>query len=296
MKNRLRGFICLAVCLSGPQLHAETIAWFSDADQSNLGASGVPMDAGFQFELGVFSGGFVPTSLNVGQWSVHWVVADSTTYNPTTRRFADQVMVANNNAPFLPGANAWIFGHRVTPTGTDRILLRALGWKWPAPDPMNPIATEWNVKDAGVLVLGSVSGSGSPFLMKSAVERNFTQWQTEHLAGEPLNGPGDDPDKDGVSNLLEFVFGTQPKTAGASTATPMSLVDGKLQVSIPRRIDHPAALTVQVSGDLTSWASGPGHTEIVADDVSSLVVRDLTPIDPANPKRFMRLKAEPAEP
>lgn len=296
MKNQVCGFICLAVCLSDPLLHAETISWFSDPDQTNLDAAGAPMDAGFQFELGVFSGGFVPTSMNVGQWSAHWVVADSTTYNPTSRRFADQVMVANNNPPFLPGADAWILGRRVTSTGTDRILLRGLGWTWPAPDPMNPIAMEWNVKDAAVVVLGSVGGSGSPFLMKSARERTFTQWQTENFAGESLNGPGDDPDKDGVSNLLEFVFGTLPKTAGAPTATPMSLVNGRLQISIPRRIDHPAVLTVQVSGNLTSWASGPGHTEIIADDVSSLTVRDLTPVDPANPMRFMRLKAEPAAP
>lgn len=139
--------------------------------------------------------------------------------------------------------------------------------------------------------------------MKSASVTNaappstsYLQWQTEHLPGEPLDGPGDDPDNDGVLNLLEFVFGTLPKTAGAPTVTPVSLVVGKLQIFIPRRIDRPAVLTVEVSPDLVNWSSGPAHTAVVTDDVSGLVVRDLTPLDPANPKRFMRLKAEPAAP
>ena len=161
---------------------------------------------------------------------------------------------------------------------------------------MNPVPTEWNTKDADIVVLGSVNGSGSPYLMKSARGQDFSQWQSEQLAGEPLNAAGDDPDNDGASNLLEFVFGTSPKTAGAPVATPVSLAGGKLQISIPRRIDRPASLTVEVSGDLTNWVSGAANTEVVADDVSALVVRDLTPLDSVHPRRFMRLKAEPAAP
>lgn len=296
MKRWACRILCLAACFTSTRLDAEIISWFSDANKTNLDGAGVPMDAVFQFELGVFSGGFVPTNLNVAQWSSHWVAADSTTYNATTHRFSDQFVVTNNNSPFLVGASAWIFGHRITPTGTDRILFRNTGWTWPVPDPMNPIPTEWNAGAANHVVLGNVSAGGSPFLMKSVREQTFAQWQTELLTGEPLNGPGDDPDKDGSSNLLEFVFGTPPKSAGAPTATPVTLAGGRLQITIPRRIDHPALLTVQVSGNLTDWQSGPAATQIVDDGVFALVVRDLTPLDPANPTRFMRLKAEPVSP
>ena len=79
-------------------------------------------------------------------------------------------------------------------------------------------------------------------------------------------------------------------------ATPVSLVCGKLQIAIPRRIDHPALLTVEVSGDLTNWASGPAHTEVLVNDVSGLLVRNLKPFGPAHLKRIMRLNAEPAAP
>lgn len=254
------------------------------------------MDAGLQFELGVFSNGFVPTSRNVGLWSAHWVAADSTSYNATTQRFADQFAVTHNNSPFLIGTHAWIFGYRITPTGTDRILFRNTNWTWPAPDPMNPLAMNWNAATANQVVLGAINAGGSPFLMKSAATRTFAQWQTEHLAGEPLNGPGDDPDKDGSSNLLEFVYGTPPKSAGAPTATPVTLVGGLAQITIPRRSDHLAVLTVEVSGNLSDWQSGPAATQLVDDGEAALVVRDLVTLGPAHPRRFMRLKAEPAVP
>ena len=91
--------------------------------------------------------------------------------------------------------------------------------------------------------------------------------------------------------MLEYVFGTPPESAGAPTATPVAVVGGHLQITIPRRIDHPATLIVEVSDDLTSWHSGPAYTAVVSDGLAALVVRDLTPMDADHPRRFMRLKA-----
>ncbi len=296
MKRWTCRILCLAGCFTGIRLNAEVISWFSDANKINLTAAGAPMDAGFQFELGVFSAGFVPTPLNVSEWPAYWVAADSTSYNATTHRFAGQWTVTDNASPFLIGAAAWIFGHRTTPTGTDRILLRNTQWIWPAPDPLNPIPTEWNAATANHVVLGNVDPGGSPFLMKSARGQSFTQWQTELLTGEPLAGPSDDPDGDGSSNLLEFIFGTPPKSAGPHTATPVTLAGGHTQIIIPRRPDRPALLTVEVSGNLADWQSGPTVTQLVDDGMDALIVRDLVPVDPVHPRRFMRLKAEPAAP
>jgi hypothetical protein len=284
------------VLLAGPRLEAGTIAWFSDPLQTNLDGSQVPMDAGFHFELGVFSDGFVPTRQNVTQWAARWVAAGSTDYQPATRRFTGLQAVADNNSPFLAGTRAWIFGYRVTPTGTDMILLRNTAWLWPAPDPFNPIPLEWNVAAADQVVLGSLGTGGSPFLMRSARVQFFTQWQAELLAGEPLAGPRDDPDGDGSPNLLEFVFGTPPMSAGPPAATPVTLPGGHLQMAIPRRADRPALLTVEVSGDLSDWRSGEAATQIVEDGASVLVVRDLTASGPFHPARFMRLKVESAAP
>jgi hypothetical protein len=72
----------------------------------------------------------------------------------------------------------------------------------------------------------------------------------------------------------------------------VALQSGHVVITVPRRLDRPATLTVEVSGNLVDWQSGPAHTEVLQDNEAALVVRDLTPLSPANPKRFIRLKAK----
>ncbi len=290
MKTLIRLF-WLCGWLAVIPVQARTISWFSDAEKINRGSSGSVMGGDFQFELGVFTGGFVPTASNVDQWPEHWVMASATTYKSSTRRFLGFFTVIDNNDPFTVGAQAWMFGYRNTATGSERILFRNNSWLWPAPDPMNPIALEWNAKDADIIARGSVNSSGSPFLLQSGALQSYAQWKTENLSGESLAGTSDDPDGDGIPNMLEFAFGTPPGSANAPVSTPVALVGGKLQITIPRRIDRSASLTVEVSGDLVNWTSGPAATTVVTDDDSVLVVRDLTPAESSNPKRFFRVRA-----
>jgi hypothetical protein len=126
--------------------------------------------------------------------------------------------------------------------------------------------------------------------MKSAAVVTWQQWQASVLDGEALDGPDEDPDMDGTPNLLEFVFNTDPQEAGAPVATPVELQSGHAVITIPRVIGHRAQCTVEVSGNLVDWLSGPAHTEVMQNDQAALIVRDLTPLSPANPKRFIRLK------
>jgi hypothetical protein len=268
-------------------LRAQTISWFSDANATNLDSFGVPMDDGFQFQLGVFTNGFQPKAGNMASWLEHWSEAQTTSYNSTGKRFAETYEVMTNAPPFEAGAAGWIFGRRVGTTGSEWILFRASGWTWPAVEPVFPSTYFWDAKDATEVVLGTIHSDRTPFLMQSVLVRSYQQWQTLHTTG----GPNEDPDLDGMSNLLEFVFGTNPKTVNAPVATPVTLQSGYPVITIPRRIDHLVKCTVEVSGDLVTWNSGPAFTEVVQDDSSALVVRDLTPLNSANPKRFLRLKA-----
>jgi hypothetical protein len=145
--------------------------------------------------------------------------------------------------------------------------------------------------------------------MKSASVSNarppdtpWADWQTLALDGETLNNPEDDPDNDGASNLLEFIMGTDPKNSGGIPATPVAVVpfesNKHLQITIPRRIDRPAILTVEVANHPAGnqpggiWYSGEDHTTTVSNTLESLIVRDNTPIGPLHPHRFMRLKVE----
>jgi hypothetical protein len=276
----------------------ETIVWYSDPGQTNVQSDLTPMPAGFGFELGVFAGGFVPTSANTGEWLANWRPAASTSYNAGTGRFAASFEVSSNPAPFVVGARAWVFGRRPTATGAEWILFRHSGWLWPAPNPLNPIPLDWNAKSAGEVVLGEIKASGSPYLMKSAVvppPLEWAQWQSQELAGTVLKEPAQDADGDGIPNLLEFVFGSSPLLPDRPSPTPVTVVavNGErfLQISIPRRSDRRADLVVEVSSDCMNWQSGSAFTTTVSETPSEWVVRDRTAMGPSNPRRFMRLRA-----
>jgi hypothetical protein len=275
-----------------------SIFWSSDANAVNRDSNDLAMDAGFRFELGVFTGTFVPTPANKNQWAANWNAAQRTGYNSTDANFSAAFDPPENDGEFTAGKAAYIWGFRGTPVSAEWILFRANSWSWPFVDPLFPSPPlQWFAEDA-TAILGEIMPSGSPFLMKSAAVANasppattWDQWKLDSLSGEPLNAAADDPDRDGMSNLLEFVFGTAPKTANAPVATPVVLQSGHAVITIPRRIDHLVNCTVEVSGNLVNWQSGPLHTEVIQNDAAALVVRDLTPVDAANPQRFIRLKA-----
>lgn len=302
---RTRWLLCLVAWLAGTDCRAETIAWYSVAGNTNLTSAGGPMSAGFSFELGVFNGSFVPTAANVAQWAANWVPAQRVAYNGPNQRFDGQFTVEDNTPPFTVGKAAYIWGFQGGASSSEWILFRNSAWTWPAPAfPPSPFGLDWNAATATAIV-GSIDADGSPFLMKSAAvtaaspPTTWDQWSVTELAGV-ANGPNDDPDHDGLSNLLEFVFGSPPKQADAPPATPVEIVTVAsqefLQITLPRRMDRLATLAVQVSSDLTSWSSGPAATVVISDTPASLVVRDLTPLGSGAPKRFMRLKAELSTP
>lgn len=61
-------------------------------------------------------------------------------------------------------------------------------------------------------------------------------------------------------------------------------------ISIPkihgREID---SRSVEVSGNLVDWSSGPAHTTVVTDNATRFQVRDNTPLKPGS-KRHIRLR------
>lgn len=302
--KRIYWLLCLASWLAGSPCQAERINWNSLDGLTNLSSAEEPMDGGFNFELGVFIGSFVPTLANTAQWAANWVPAQRVAYNGTFQQFTGEFTVEDNTAPFVVGKFAYIWGFKVGTAGSEWILFRNSTWTWPAPNLMNPTPPHWDAADA-TAIIGTILANGSPFLMKSAAvtatspTTSWGQWSLTELAGV-ASGVHDDPDHDGVSNLLEFVFGTAPKVASVMPPAPMELVTVSsqqfLQISLPRRLDHSAKLTVQVSHDLLNWDSGAGVTASVSDTPEAWVVRDLTPFSPSAPRRFMRLKAELPDP
>lgn len=278
------------------------IFWRSDISAVNKTSDGQFMDHGFRFELGVFAGSFVPTPANTASWAANWHAADSTVYDDSEQRFVKSFDVVDNTTPFTAGKAAYVWGFRGGPESDEWILFRAASWNWPNSATFPPGFVNWEAKNATPIV-GTIHTLGSPFLMKSVAvsgamppSTSWVQWQEQFLNGEILNGPDDDPDQDGVPNLLEFAMGGRPQQPGAMPVMPVDWVNvlgsDYLRITVPRRKDHLVDFAVQVSSDLVDWNEGPEHVQVLGDGVDALTVRDLTPLSPSLPRRFMRVKTE----
>jgi hypothetical protein len=300
MATRPHCLLCCLVWPAGTVLHAQTINWYS-VQGANKTSTGAVMTGAFSFELGAFKDGFVPGPANTFDWAAHWVPAQRVVYDASLKRFSSSFTADNNDAPFSAGAAAYVWGFQGGVASSEWILFRNTLSPWVWPDVYAfPATLFWNAATAAA-VIGTIGANDT--VMQSAAMANaasppttWQQWQSAELANEPLNDPDDDPDRDGTNNLLEYIFGTPPMQAGAPPPTPIAAVNGHLQITIPRRIDHPATLTVQVSSNLTDWDEGEGFTAVVSNTPAGLVVRDLTLLSAAHPQRFMRLKTELAAP
>ncbi len=271
-------------------LRADTIFWYSGIDATNLTSTGVAMDSGFHFELGVFANGFVPTAANTADWRDHWASPQQAPYNPVTGVFDSRYSVQSNAAPFTFGTKAYIWGIRGDKLGGEWILVRAPTWTWPGTGELNPFLY-WHIQDATEQIVGSVVGGD---MTSAAVAATWAEWQQAYLAGESLDGPLEDPDRDGTCNQLEYVFGSDPLVPGPPPRTPVEIVtvggQAFLQITVPRRSDRPATLVVEVSADLAAWQSGAGWTVEVANNLDRWIVRDATAIDASSPRRFLRVR------
>jgi len=116
------------------------------------------------------------------------------------------------------------------------------------------------------------------------------------LTAPNVIAPTADPANDGITNLLKYAFVLNPTVAdvnGAGLPTT-SLQNGYMTISFVERVPSPdLTYTVQVSGDLVNWSSGPSATTQVS--VTSLTattelvtVRDNTAVS-NGATRFIRL-------
>ena len=128
----------------------------------------------------------------------------------------------------------------------------------------------------------------------------FERWQLAEFTPEQLAQPGvggelDDPDRDGICNLLECALGLNPNQA-SSVGLPVGDISGEyLTLSFNREKDATdITYRVEATGDLSSsWAEIWNSTSEPyggGGNASELVtVQDTVPVSTA-PRRFIRLK------
>lgn len=141
-----------ALLLTAGAVHAQTIHWGNNIFDDLVQSDGTPITAadGFHFELGIFSGGFTPTSGNPGDWMTNWRPLDAAVFNEAARYFSSSFNIipdsgdpqqgysdspeAQAGLRVQEGQQLWVLVYNNTSmdTGTELFLAGAGTWTLPA--------------------------------------------------------------------------------------------------------------------------------------------------------------------
>jgi hypothetical protein len=135
--------------------------------------------------------------------------------------------------------------------------------------------------------VGNPSNSTSTSLVSSQVVALYTyeSWASNPVHGLTAgvnNGPLDDPDKDGIPNLLEFALGGAPMTSSQSHMPALSKSGGDWVFEYERSDLSLSPATVQIveyGSNLTGW------TPVIIPATSSGIVT----ITPGSPFDHVRI-------
>jgi hypothetical protein len=132
----------------------------------------------------------------------------------------------------------------------------------------------------------------------------FAAWAEYCLLSGPDAEPLADPDNDGIANLLEYAFGSNPRLADAAGLPTVSFSshqgESRLAISFRRRIGAgDLAVIAQFAPDLEQWIDAePWQVTAVEADTDGVVeqvtVIDAVPLDQAG-RRFARIVARQVE-
>lgn len=130
-----------------------------------------------------------------------------------------------------------------------------------------------------------VGGGAGNFRMTAGYQQpsSYDFWST---AQGLVSGPFGDPDGDGLSNFLEFAFGTNPLSA-ASAARPSGAFGpgGKFYLTVNKgTIAGDLLWSAEVSTDLATWGT-PAVTVVLNDATTFSAL-----YSGSSPKAFLRLR------
>ena len=143
-----------------------------------------------------------------------------------------------------------------------------------------------------VLRLSATDGSAGVFqdLAVTVTGSAYDAWIASYPGAGGLSATSDDPDHDGISNLLEFALGGNPTQSDPSilptTSTTVSGSATYLTLTF-RRSRADVTYNVQGSSDFSTWSNIP-FTQVALGEQQT--VPDIVALGSANPRRFLRLK------
>lgn len=118
------------------------------------------------------------------------------------------------------------------------------------------------------------------------------RFSSAELGEEEISGPTGDPEGDGISNLMEYALGGEPRSDSGGLLPVVELRDGFLEITFRRikEVDD-VVYRVEASADLQHWEirwSSEDHPYAASEEFVEETVADVEPIT-QNGRRFLRL-------
>lgn len=192
-----------------------------------------------------------------------------------------------------PGGGPYTYGTEVTVTATGTAEFAFTGWSGDASGSSNPLVVTMDA-DKTITAQFSVDLDGFALF-------RYSEFSAEERVVEAIAGPQSDYDLDGLTNLEEYLLGTNPKVVDIGKGLSMGTVEigGELYLTITYNRSKDisgVSQTVEVGNNLESWLSGPVYAEAYAlndnvDGTEAVTMRILDPIG-SLPSWFARLVLE----
>ena len=266
------------------------ITWGSELFASASDSENQPLDSNWTFYLGYFDSGFIPSAENTAEWASHWTTLDVSSYAPLSGFSSTWI-----HDEMSTGRKGYIWGANRSLPANEWILMSASTWSVPPFDSL--IAdVDWISSDANEVIVGEVSATGEMVTSVGVGEPPFLSgdhWRELYFSDAEQNNAlvsdwDADSDGDGMSNLAEFAFGTQPKRRDR-VEVRLTIEGGFFQFETQRARNVGVLYFAQISENLEQWSEGNSFVTLEEESPSSLTYRS-TVTNAAAPKQFGRLR------